>query len=852
MSIVRAAPQGERRLKPISRRSPYLLIASCVAIVALVALGGSATVAAADLAPNDLELLERAARLGASGQQDAERRGEALDVDALRAMFERGEVELAARFARGMRKSAHVSLPPAVERLLVERFEQRKLVDAVLGARLEYRSRALFDLLRARLARDAPSKDSSVTWVLDTRQSGVEEQVLAMADRLPIDSVARFLARRGYRPAVPLIAAALRRDAPGSNEARAMTGALASIGDQSAADALLARIAALTSKAKEEGARKELGWLIGFDGLRQFGSDVAIDHAVVRDATIAADVDDVRSAYALLAGQRQWAEAVPVLVAMLASLPAVTRLPDGNSAFIGTSAAASAVHALAAYPDVQVWKQARDAVTRLAGEHHIDAAARDRALAILPDPQAGDAQFRVARARKALAFGAQRLRLDKLRARKEAIQSDKQWDSALFARNFAHYLNDVEALAGGGDPAAVADELREGYLALGHVTRFRLNDLDKAIAHYRRADALLPAPGSANPFDVVAIVRVRLPLADAYVHGRGDTRSARVALESVVAAIDTTGPPEADARRVFPGLSDLSWLRSAVAHEIAALEGKGRFRGRLSASDFTGFLSTANRHRTAAVWMPDVATELPPAAFEAMRASMALRGATGSERAAYRAAIARNLAALPASRYTLFEFVPLVTLMSTDKAFADLLDRSDASGYVAACLAGLVKTIAPLGMTATSDVNLRGMLALDSVDPRAALPGIFDAPATEVAALRDVADAYLKHAGASVVETDARLWTAQGVLNQVAAAMRVADVSSISAYFTPKGKTKLDRTLADMTPQQLRTAGSRMFVRAVVQNGTSDRYTATLVNGAYAVLIRDERSGEWRIDDLGL
>src|SRR6185312_12184210 len=140
MSIVRAAPQGERRLKPISRRSPYLLIASCVAIVALVALGGSATVAAADLAPNDLELLERAARLGASGQQDAERRGEALDVDALRAMFERGEVELAARFARGMRKSAHVSLPPAVERLLVERFEQRKLVDAVLGARLEYRS----------------------------------------------------------------------------------------------------------------------------------------------------------------------------------------------------------------------------------------------------------------------------------------------------------------------------------------------------------------------------------------------------------------------------------------------------------------------------------------------------------------------------------------------------------------------------------------------------------------------------------------------------------------------------------------------------------------------------------------
>src|SRR6185437_873166 len=112
MSIVRAAPQGERRLKPISRRSPYLLIASCVAIVAL---GGSATVAAADLAPNDLELLERAARLGASGQQDAERRGEALDVDALRAMFERGEVELAARFARGMRKSAHVSLPPAVE-----------------------------------------------------------------------------------------------------------------------------------------------------------------------------------------------------------------------------------------------------------------------------------------------------------------------------------------------------------------------------------------------------------------------------------------------------------------------------------------------------------------------------------------------------------------------------------------------------------------------------------------------------------------------------------------------------------------------------------------------------------------
>ena len=100
---------------------------------------------------------------------------------------------------------------------------------------------------------------------------------------------------------------------------------------------------------------------------------------------------------------------------------------------------------------------------------------------------------------------------------------------------------------------------------------------------------------------------------------------------------------------------------------------------------------------------------------------------------------------------------------------------------------------------------------------------------------------------------DARLWSAESVISQLGSAMRVGDLQRAYAYFTPKGRAAIEPILSEMNRSQLEAAAKRLYVRMPAQpTSRAGEYVVTLTDGRNVSAVRDERTGEWRIEALPL
>lgn len=753
-----------------------------------VALLGSSQPTAADLSREESALLEQAARLGPKGQEEAKRQGQALNVHALSTMFARGERDLVLSYAQGMRLERLASLPPDIERLVIERFPDRELVDAILSA-APYRSRALFMLLYER-TRNEQKNGNAKTFVLNTRLAGIEADILAIADRFSVESLAWFFGERRYAGALPYLVAALQREEPGSPTARPIAGALAKIGGQGAADALVARISTVTAKIPErpraresdartsesrrdetvirldvQGAReptpivRELENLLNFEGLGQLAYETEIDHAVVLAAAERANTDSAWFSYAALAGRRQWPEAVAYLLPRLAALPDPTRYPDGRTAFSGNTGPPAALSALRGYPDASVWRRTRTKLGDLAQQGQISAGARDYAMSLIPDPDARDAADRVAATRASAITGARYLRLATLEPLREAALAEKRWDSEAFVVASERYLHAIEELRGNDSPPTLFySELFYGYLTLGHVARFRLGNVDKAINYYRRAQRSIADVQSRDAEISWNRARVLFALADAYQFGKQDFIATRSALEQLVAVVDAAKPPPPEhPARTVGGAYHLGWMRSAASRDLAAIERGARFSGKLGEADLTAFVGMAVGTQLPYGLALDFATELPADAVRARAAAVGLQSVPPSISGSDRESIARYLAAVPPSRYTLFSALPLLTLLPPGDRLSIFLERNDPGGYTAGCLAAVIDALSTFAISQPTDAAPAKPPALPG-NAAVHLPGIFALPARDVAPLREAAQTYLRRFDIIVVESDTQRW----------------------------------------------------------------------------------------------
>ena len=164
--------------------------------------------AGAPLTNAEKELLAR----GIS-QKAAEDYGRAGDAAGLERIVALGDPALVSWFGRGM-QLAQMQMPPEVEAIVVARFNDPRMGEALRAMPVKYRSRALFDLHYARVAKAYQLGEPSIGQILNTEQAGIEEDLLKLGSKLPkgrngIDGFTSYLARHRYPGALPILFAAL-------------------------------------------------------------------------------------------------------------------------------------------------------------------------------------------------------------------------------------------------------------------------------------------------------------------------------------------------------------------------------------------------------------------------------------------------------------------------------------------------------------------------------------------------------------------------------------------------------------------------------------------------------------------
>jgi hypothetical protein len=197
----------------MSTRRVKAWISGCVCIASLAC-------AAAPLTEAEKQLLLQG--ISATAATDF---GKAADAAGLERIVALGDPALVQSFGYGMQVARIEQLPPAIEAIVVKRFDDAKVGAALRALQPRYQTRGLFDLHYARIQAAFRSDEPSFEQILRTDQPGIEEPLLKIAAKFPArpnqpNPVALFAARRKHPDAVPLMLAELEGAFKDSNAAR--------------------------------------------------------------------------------------------------------------------------------------------------------------------------------------------------------------------------------------------------------------------------------------------------------------------------------------------------------------------------------------------------------------------------------------------------------------------------------------------------------------------------------------------------------------------------------------------------------------------------------------------------------
>lgn len=601
------------------------------------------------------QVREQATRLG--GERNAaelEKILRAQDLDLLRA-YAHGFRETGIRLFTE-RKSA-VPLPEDIEALMV-----RYYPDPVVGGPLRTlcnstgalsRSRALFDLMFAewRSGKVRPEAYTVPTCVLQTEAAGVEAPLLAWivaADPPRVEDKRRivdFLGKRKYVPAVPALAALLRK---GDDAAGAAALALLAIGTPDAIDAAIERLAALRRKPPGANTSKELTSLVR--RLATLPVSVVLPYARLR----AALPEDVRELALPWLRQRKDLAAVPDAFALL----------SGNMTY------SPALDALVATDSPEVWKKTRREIDRLRQQQRLSEAQYLHATAMLDDkianPEKHFAQKRYQQQEPQL-----RARHNALVKAGEATRKLRESDPDRYVAGMREYLAGLESLALEYEkqPGAVAarGDIATDYLELAHFVRFKLKRPREALQLYVAAQRNGDRLGDFAVADTLQF----------------DLRDSSRALEEYrkLSAALAAAPTAPRTRPLDHSIT--RWARRWLDAQIQYLETGKTFSGTVEPMDIDVVvmgLHYSNRGgRQDTFNLAGLRPEPDASAVPYGKRGVAKNGE-----------LARVLKGLPASSFVLVDTLDLLGSMPDARSILAFLARHDPAGFTSASYFGAV------------------------------------------------------------------------------------------------------------------------------------------------------------------
>ena len=135
--------------------------------------------------------------------------GRRADAAALQKIVESGDRSLVSWFGRGM-QLADIDWSPEIEAIVIARFADPKVGDALRAMPGRYHTRQLYDLHRARVVAAYDRSEPSIGQLVNTDLQGIEEDLLVLGRKLPrnpgrLDGYTEFVALRRHPAAIPLL-----------------------------------------------------------------------------------------------------------------------------------------------------------------------------------------------------------------------------------------------------------------------------------------------------------------------------------------------------------------------------------------------------------------------------------------------------------------------------------------------------------------------------------------------------------------------------------------------------------------------------------------------------------------------
>ena len=603
----------------------------------------------------------------AQAKELATRLGREQSVEGLETIVAARNVDLFEAYERGWRNATAGQpsrpLPPAIEALIIRHYG-----DPVMGPALltlctsnwtPYQTRELFDLMFAEwrsgnVRRSTyPIRDA----VLRTSLTGIEAPLLEwlkardppeMEDLKPIVG---FLGRRRYAPAIPVIDK-YQRD-PDRWLARTASVALVDIATPEAIDAVLARLAAMRTEAVGATAIEDRNFLMGH--VAQLPASVPLPYAKFR----AALPEDVRGYSLTWLSVRKDLAAVPDALAILGE-----KYPAGLEALVATDSP-------------EVWSKARAEVERLKGQGRLNDGQYQYASKLLDEKIADPGKHFAERRRREVALQFEGRRAPLARAKAEAVKL-RASDPERYVAAMRDYIAAVERDARDyarelGEPVRLNDVASES-LALAHFVRFRLKRPREALVLYSAADA---GGGGLGAFGV----------ADTLQFDLDDAKAALAQYRKLLALHRTPAADEARRRgNTEPRQEEAMqrWVERWLAAQVEFLATGKTFSATLGPEDIAGAALALYFGGGGA---QDDTIDLAPL-YRMMEGGASVGRAPP---AIDRKEVARVLASLPRSGFTLMRTAYFVAFMPDARSILAYLARQDPAGYASAGLFGVVE-----------------------------------------------------------------------------------------------------------------------------------------------------------------
>ena len=451
---------------------------------------------------------------------------------------------------------------------------------------------------------------------------------------------------------MPFFLAVLHGLKPGDSTVYVAVDALAKIGTQPAATAVLDRLEWLARQPSDaQQVQTESEFLMR--ALSQIPETAPLDFTRLRKILSGRLLEVNRDTLLVIARKRRVLEAVPDFLSTLANEP---QSAISNPAF----------NALLGFDSIEVWRKTRDEIERRYRTKEISDDYHTSALRIL-DERLKQPEKVFAQSRQASRVNVFNDKQNQVNAQMRTSQALKASDPEKYVVAQLRYLETLGNLSKEyedmGGAIGLRNQVAEDYIALGNFVRFTLKQPAKAIHLYERA-----------PDSVMAQIAV----ADT---ARFDLLDSVTAIQHYERALDVLKDKRMAGKDIDAAVS--AWMKTWIGHEIAYLKTGKPFTGILTDEDLVGFSFILF---WGASTMQGAFVEFPPEVITLAQSAYQGKVLTLGERNK----LEKEIDKLPASHFSLISSMGAATMLPNASAVLHYFGKHDPDGYLTASLLGSV------------------------------------------------------------------------------------------------------------------------------------------------------------------